>query len=85
MAKNNNLINQYKYMYRVAQDTLPKTYAAIAIALHRKGMEFDDINEIFAMSQEIWMGCMDEGTDVVKLCSDETGIDILRTTNEPMS
>ena len=78
MAKNNKLINQCKAMYRQIQEITPQVYASIAIALHRKGMEFEEINDIFAASQEIWTECLESGVNMQKLCSEETGIDVLK-------
>lgn len=82
MAKNKAFINQCKMIYRQSQEITPQVYAAVAIAMSRKGMPFEEINEIFADSQEIWRYCLDEGVNMQELCSEETGIDILRTVNE---
>lgn len=82
MAKNNKLISQYKAMYRQIQEITPQVYAAIAISLHRRGAEFEEINDIFADSQEIWTECLNSGVNMQELCKKETGIDVLRGVNE---
>ena len=84
MGKNNTLINQYKQMYKQINNITPQVYAAIAIALHRKGMTFEEIEEIFGESQVIWTECAENDIDMQEMCKNETGIDVLRTTNDVM-
>lgn len=77
MAKNNRLINQYKYMYQKTQQITPEVYAGIALALHRRyGWGFKRINDLFTVSQEIWEECADSNLNMCDICEKETGIDI---------
>lgn len=83
MAKNNKLINQYKEMYRQINNITPEVYAGIALALHRKcGWGYHRINDLFAVSQEIWTECVRDNRNMVRMCYDETGIDVERKVSE---
>lgn len=77
MAKNNRLINQFKLMHQHIQNLTPDIYAAIAIAMHRKGHSFEEIEEIFAESQIIWGECYNNGVNMPEMCMNETGIDVV--------
>lgn len=77
MAKNNKLINQFKYMYNKVQQITPEVYAGIALALHRKcGWEYEQISELFDESQNIWNECVGLEIDMVQMCEEETGIEL---------
>lgn len=79
MGKNNAFINAQKRLQKQSLDVVPKVYAAIAISLQRKyGWEFEDINALFNESQVVWNECVATGVDMLKMCSDETGIDMQR-------
>ena len=78
MGKNNKLINQFKLMHQHIQNLTPEIYAAIAIAMHRNGYTFEDIELIFAESQEIWTECVQSGVNMQKMCEEETGIDVMK-------
>lgn len=78
MAKNNRLIKQCKLMYQQIQNITPHIYSAVAIALHRSGMDYDGIEEIFALSQEIWTECVQSDINMPEMCKQETGIDVQR-------
>lgn len=83
MGKNNAFINAQKRTMKQALDVVPKVYAAIAISLQRKyGWEYEDINALFNESQEVWNECVETGADMLKMCSDETGIDMQRKVSE---
>ena len=83
MGKNNAFINAQKRTMKQALDVVPKVYAAIAISLQRKyGWEFDDINNLFNESQVVWNECVETGVDMLKMCSDETGIDMQRKVSQ---
>lgn len=84
MAKNNYFINQAKKIYhqqKKLDDNIstitPQVYAAIALALHRHcDVSYEDINYIFAKSQEIWFESIEKGIDMLELCEKETGIEM---------
>lgn len=79
MAKNNRLINQYKLMYQKIQQILPDVYAGIALSLYRKhGWDYDQINELFNESHEIWEECVQNDVNMVQMCEEETGIEVQR-------
>ena len=80
---NKRLVNQYKAMYQQINQITPQVYAGIALSLHRKyGWGFKRINDLFTESQAIWQECVDSGVDMIKMCEEETGIDIQRKVNE---
>ena len=72
------LVDRYKAMYQQIQFITPKVYAAMAIALHRRGMSFEEIEEIFDTSQEIWTECVNSDIDMLGMCKAETGIDVMK-------
>ena len=77
MAKNNKLINQYKMMFKKIKDVTPSIYAALALALHRKyGWGYKRINDLFMESERIWIECADNCTDMIKMCYEETQIEV---------
>ena len=79
MAKNNRLINQYKRMYLKIQQITPEVYAAIALALHREhGWDYECINDLFNASQDIWYESYDADINIIKMCHDETGIELAK-------
>lgn len=81
MSKNNRLIEHYKKIYKPMYDQIqqitPKVYASVAIAMHRKGYEFEEIENIFADSQAIWTECLQLDVNMLQMCKNETGIDVL--------
>lgn len=82
---NKRLVNQYKAMYQQINQITPQVYAGIALALYRKhGWGYNRINDLFAESQIIWQECVDSGVDMIKMCEEETGIEVLRRTTERM-
>ena len=83
MAKNKVLIEQMKRLQRNINNITPEVYAGIALALHRRyGWGYKRINDLFTESQYIWFECVDLGTNMVKMCYDETGIDVQRKVEE---
>lgn len=84
MAKNKALLNTYRNLQRKIDETLPKMYAAMAIALW-EGLDMpeDDkveaIIDIFATSQALWQDCADNDKDIMQICKDLTGIDIMNS------
>ncbi len=83
MAKNNALINTYKNLQRKTAETLPNLYAAMAIALWEglampEADKVEAITDIFTRSQELWQDCVDNDVDLLKMCEELTGIDIMR-------
>lgn len=80
--KNNALINQYKQLSKQVQNITPQVYAGIALALSRKyGWEYEQINELFAESQEIWNECVQTDVDMIAMCEEETGIECRAAVN----
>lgn len=77
MAKNNKLIETYKYIHQKIQEITPEVYAAIALALTRKyGWEHEQINELFQESQDIWNECVHGKVNMLEMCEQETGIEL---------
>lgn len=78
MAQNKRVLKQCKAMYQQIQQITPSIYSAIAIALHRHGATFEEIESIFAESQAIWNECVHKDINMPEMCLEETGIDVLR-------
>ena len=77
MAKNKNLIEQYKYLYRKASDITPSVYASIAIPLvDNYGWNGDEVENLFKMSQDIWQDNATDRMTMIEKCLELTGIDL---------
>lgn len=80
--KNNALINQYKRLEKQVANITPQVYAGIALALSRKfGWEYEQINELFVESQDIWNECVERDIDMIAMCEEETGIECRAAVN----
>ena len=55
---------------------VPHVYAAIACCLWDKGWTAEDIQELFAASQERWMDSVRNGWDILANVAEVTGIDV---------
>ena len=77
MAKNNKLINKYRYLQTQVNDTVNATYSTIAIALYEGGMTYELIADVFRRSQEIWEQHHDNVTSMVIDCYNRTGIQMM--------
>lgn len=61
----------------------PQVYAALAIALHRKyGFGYKRIQELFSLSGEIWQDCINGDVNMIQMCLEETGINVVNSTSE---
>lgn len=82
MAKNNQLINHYRDLYKKIQQITPEVYAALALALHRKyGWGYKRISDLFNESQIIWNECIQTDINMVQMCERETGIEVQARVN----
>lgn len=86
MGKNNTFINTQKLIHKEINKILPNIYAAMAIALwNTLGMPDEEkqeaIEDIFSESQDIWCDCIDNDKNMLEMCEELTGIDVLRTTS----
>ena len=76
---NRQQLNNFLRMYeRRLKEMTPKIYSAFAIAMKRQmGAEYDDILAVLAETQYLWEQANDGKIDILKLCSEETGVDIV--------
>lgn len=75
MGKNHEFINRQKQLQKQIDSLVPQMYAVMALALHEKhGWGFKRINDLFALSQSIWVEAGDTGRDVIKETYERTGI-----------
>lgn len=87
MGKNKAFINAQKLIQKEINKILPNIYAAMAMALWNT-MEIPEserqeiIENIFSESQAIWFDCADNDKDMLEMCEELTGIDVIRTTME---
>lgn len=71
-------IEQERRFRRQINEMAPKIYAAFAVALHRHyGFGYERILRVLIESQDLWRESAYNNLDIVKLCSDEVGIDML--------
>lgn len=77
MGKNKAFIEQMKRLHQTVNNVTPEVYAGIALALHRKhGWGFQRINDLFALSQDIWTDAVNTNMNMREMCYEETGIDV---------
>ena len=75
---NRQFIEQEKRFRRKIDELAPTIYAAFCIALHREfRFGFERILRVLIESQDLWHEAANGSLDIVKLCSDEVGIDML--------
>lgn len=55
---------------------VPRIYAALACALWNKGWTAEQIEEVFAESQEYWQDSQQNGWDMLKNVQEVTGIQV---------
>jgi hypothetical protein len=78
--KRNQFIEQERRHKRAIAEMVPKIYAAIAVSLHRNyGFGFTRILRVLADTQDLWNKHANNEIDIIKICSDETGIDVIST------
>lgn len=80
MGRNKQFIEQEKRFRRAIHEILPGAYAAVAISLHRR-YKFgkDRIVTVISDAEKLLTEQKRNGwqTDIIKMCSEETGVDIL--------
>ena len=83
MAKNKGFINRQKVFHQKIAGLLPQAYAAVAMALWNTldmpdAEKTDAIEVIFAESQRIWQECADNHMNIIQMCRELTGIDVVK-------
>ena len=64
-------------MRKEMKTVIPKVYAGVALALHRKcGWGYKRINDLFVESQIIWDECINSDLNMLQMCEEETGIEV---------
>ena len=74
MSKNNKFINQQIQLKRYLDTVIPQIYSAFCIVLNRHDVEDEDIEQIFAETQELWTEASENGTDIIRYAYELTGI-----------
>lgn len=75
---NKNLTKLLAKMERRCREITPEVYACIALALRRKcGWGYKRISDLFAESQDIWNECIQRDVNMVQMCEEETGINVM--------
>lgn len=71
--------NRADNIYAAEQNITPHVYAAIALALYKKGWRHKRINDLFVESEHIWSEFVASGDEktMVQLCEEKTGILLL--------
>lgn len=73
-----NYIHQEKRWMGHIREMVPKIYAGFCLTLSRRyNMDFDQLVNILAETQELWQSDGNNGFDILKTCSEETGINLL--------
>ena len=74
--KNGNKTKDFLMMRRQTEWLVPHIYAAIACELWDKGWSAEDIQDLFAASQERWLDSERNGWDMLANVAEVTGIDV---------
>lgn len=73
-----NYIQQEKRWMGHVREMVPKIYAGFCLTLARRyNMDFDQLVNILAETQELWQSDGNNGFDILKTCSEETGINLM--------
>lgn len=76
MAKN-KLAKELIYFEKKIKQIVPQVYACIAIALFKEyGWTYEQIEELFNISQDIWADNADRQENMLERCANETGIEL---------
>ena len=76
--KDNPYIHQEKRWMGHVREMVPKIYAGFCLTLSRDyNMTFDQLVNILAETQELWQSDGNGGSDILKTCSEETGINLM--------
>lgn len=77
MAKNKALMNGVKILYKKIQSITPEIYASFALVLSRNyGWTHEQIEELFARSQQLWEEVSNSDLNMIQMCDEETGIEL---------
>ena len=74
--KNGNKTKDFLMMRRQTEWLVPHIYAAIACELWDKGWSAEDLQDLFAASQERWLDSERNGWDMLANVAEVTGIDV---------
>lgn len=78
MPRNKSFINQEKRWKIAMREMVPKIYSAFILSLHRRfNFSFEDIVTVISDTQEYWRLDTEGEMDICRVCSEETGIDML--------
>lgn len=76
--KNKQFVDQEKRYRRMVHEIIPKVYAAFSIALHREyGFGYERILRVLRDTQKYWDEAAAGNMDILKVCSEELGIDLV--------
>lgn len=76
--QDHSYIHQEKRWKAHIREMVPKIYAAFCLVLHRQyHMDFDQLVNILTETQELWQSDGNGGFDILKTCSEETGINLM--------
>lgn len=76
--QDNSYIYQERRWKAHIREMVPKIYAGFCLTLSRRyNMDFDQLVNILAETQELWQSDGNNGFDILKTCSEETGINLM--------
>lgn len=60
------------------REMVPKIYASVVLLMHRRyHMSYEEIYNFLIDMQDLWQADGDNGFDIVKVCAEETGINLI--------
>jgi hypothetical protein len=76
--QDNSYIYQERRWKAHSREMVPKIYAGFCLTLARRyNMNFDQLVNILAETQELWQSDGNNGFDILNTCSEETGINLM--------
>lgn len=71
-------LHQEKRWMAHIREMVPKIYASVVLLMHRRyHMGYEEIYNFLVDMQDLWQADGDNGFDIVKVCAEETGINLL--------
>lgn len=74
----NNFKHQEKRWLAYIRELVPKIYASVVLLMHRRyHMGYKEIYNFLMDMQDLWQSDGVDGFDIVKVCAEETGINLM--------
>lgn len=76
MAKNNQMIKLLKFYQEKEKMLIPEMYASFGLALLEKGIDKEEVKEIFELTQAFWEYTAEHKMNLVKWAEEKLDMDL---------